>query len=119
VSAFGEILKNIVERVPGAIGAVFADWEGEPVDQFAHIPPIEIQIVGAHWGIVWSQATARLSQKGIGAIEELLIEGERAIVLVRAVTAQYFVVLAVKRDAHLATARRELERGAHAMLGEM
>jgi predicted regulator of Ras-like GTPase activity (Roadblock/LC7/MglB family) len=117
MSAFGEILKSIVERVPGAIGAVFADWDGEPVDQFAHIPPIDIQIVGAHWGIVWSQATSRLSR--LGPIEELLIEGERAIVLVRAVTAQYFVVLAIKRDAHLATARRELARGAQAMLGEM
>jgi predicted regulator of Ras-like GTPase activity (Roadblock/LC7/MglB family) len=110
-------LKSIVERVPGAIGAVFADWDGEPVDQFAHIPPIDIQIVGAHWGIVWHQATTRLAC--FGAIEELLIEGERAIVLVRAVTAQYFVVLAIRRDAHLATARRELGRGAQTLLGEM
>ena len=109
----------MVERVPGAVGAVFADWEGEPVDQFAHIPPIDIQIVGAHWGIVWSQAHARLVAKGLGAIEELLIEGERAIVLVRSVAEGYFVVLATKRDAHLATARRELERGARTLLGEM
>jgi predicted regulator of Ras-like GTPase activity (Roadblock/LC7/MglB family) len=119
VSAFGEILKQLVERVPGAIGAVFADWDGEPVDQFAHIPPIEIQIVGAHWGIVWHQATTRLSSRGLGPIEELLIEGERAIVLVRAVTAQYFVVLAIKREAHLGTARRELVRGAQTLLEEM
>jgi predicted regulator of Ras-like GTPase activity (Roadblock/LC7/MglB family) len=118
VSAFGAILKSIVERVPGAIGAVFADWDGEPVDQFAHIPPLEIQIVGAHWGIVWHQATQRLSSR-FGAIEELLIEGERAIVLVRAVTPQYFVVLAIKREAHLGTARRELVRGAQTLLEEM
>jgi predicted regulator of Ras-like GTPase activity (Roadblock/LC7/MglB family) len=119
VSAFGDILQTIVERVPGAIGAVFSDWEGEPVDQFAHIPPLDIQLVGAHWGVVWSQASARLAGRGLGAVEELVIEGERAVVLVRAVTRQYFVVLAVKRDAHLATARRELERGAQTLLGEM
>ena len=39
--------------------------------------------------------------------------------LVRLVTEGYFVVLATKRDAHLATARRELERGADILRGEM
>src|SRR5437764_15137409 len=119
MSAFGEILKTMVDRVPGAIGAVFSDWEGEPVDQFAHIPPLDIQLVGAHWGVVWSQATRRLQQHQLGAVEELLIEGERAIVLVRLVTEGYFVVLATKRDVHLATALRELERGANILRGEM
>ena len=117
MSAFGEILEQMVRRVPGAVGAVFADWEGEPVDQFAHIPPLDIQLVGAHWGVVWSQATTRL--KALGAVEELLIEGDRAIVVVRLVAEGYFVVLATKRDAHLATARRELERGAGILRGEM
>ncbi len=119
MSAFGDILEAMVKRVPGAVGAVFADWEGEPVDQFAHIEPLEIQLVGAHWGVVWSQAAERLGKRGLGAVEELLIEGERAIVLVRSVTDRYFVVLATKREAHLATARRELERGARTLLGEM
>lgn len=119
MSAFGEILKAMVERVPGAVGAVFADWEGEPVDQFAHIEPLDIQLVGAHWGVVWSQASARLGRHGLGAIEELLIEGERATVLVRLVCEGYFVVLATKREAHLATAMRELERGAATLRSEM
>jgi predicted regulator of Ras-like GTPase activity (Roadblock/LC7/MglB family) len=117
MSAFGDILETMVRRVPGAVGAVFADWEGEPVDQFAHIPPIDIQLVGAHWGVVWSQATRRL--EALGGVEELLIEGDKAIVLVRSVTDRYFVVLATKRDAHLATARRELERGAGILRSEM
>jgi predicted regulator of Ras-like GTPase activity (Roadblock/LC7/MglB family) len=119
MSTFGDILKAMVERVPGAVGAVFADWEGEPVDQFAHVPPLEIQLVGAHWGVVWSQASARLGRHALGAVEELLIEGERAIVLVRSVTDRYFVVLATRRDAHLATARRELQRGAATLRSEM
>jgi len=119
VSAFGDILEAMVRRVPGAVGAVFADWEGEPVDQFAHIEPLDIQLVGAHWGVVWSQATTRLGRHGLGAIEELLIEGERAIVMVRLVNEGYFVVLATKRDVHLGTALRELQRGADTLRREM
>ena len=75
--------------------------------------------MGAHWGVVWNQSSTRLMGRGLGAVDELIIEGERAIVLVRSVTDRYFVVLATKREAHLGTARRELERGAGILRGEM
>lgn len=112
-------MQRLVERVPGAVGAVFADWEGEPVDQFAHIPALDIQLVGAHWGVVFSQANRQLGSRGLGDVFELIIEGELARVFVRAVRDGYFVVLATQRDAHLATALRELERHAQTLLEEM
>jgi predicted regulator of Ras-like GTPase activity (Roadblock/LC7/MglB family) len=119
VSSFGEILKTMVDRVPGAIGAVFADWEGEPVDQFAHIEPIDIQLVGAHWGVVWSSCQAGLARLGAGGVDELWVEGQNALVFVQRVTPQYYVVLATKRSAHLQTARRALHACADTLLKEM
>ena len=86
MSAFGEILEQMVLRVPGAVGAIFADWEGEAVDQFAHIPPLDIQLVGAHWGVVFNAATQFLQKIGGGGIEELWVEGDSALVFVRRVT---------------------------------
>jgi predicted regulator of Ras-like GTPase activity (Roadblock/LC7/MglB family) len=117
--AFANILQHMVERVPGALGAIFADWEGEAVDQFAHISTLDIQLAGAHWGVVLTLASARLRAAGAGAIEEMWIEGEHNLVLVRQVTARYFVVLTARRGVHLATARRELQRSAETLLGEM
>jgi predicted regulator of Ras-like GTPase activity (Roadblock/LC7/MglB family) len=119
MSAFGDILKSIVERVPGALGAIFADWEGEMVDQFAHIPALDIQLVGAHWGVVLNHAARSSGTCGFGAVQEMLIEGENGLVLIRSVTDRYYVVLTAKSHTHLATARRELERGAAILLGEM
>jgi predicted regulator of Ras-like GTPase activity (Roadblock/LC7/MglB family) len=119
MSAFADILKNLVERVPGALGAIFADWEGEMVDQFAHVPAIEIQLAGAHWGVVLTQSSRHISALGFGAVQELTVEGEQATVMIRSVTDRYFVVLTAKRDVHLGTALRELERGARTLLGEM
>jgi predicted regulator of Ras-like GTPase activity (Roadblock/LC7/MglB family) len=119
MSAFRPILESMVKAIPGAVGAVFADWEGEPVDQFAHIAPLEIQLVGAHWGVVFSAASACCQKMGGGGAEEMWIEGEGALVLVRRVAEQYYVVLATKREAHLGTARRALERSAALLLEEM
>jgi predicted regulator of Ras-like GTPase activity (Roadblock/LC7/MglB family) len=119
VSAFAAILKSIVERVPGALGAIFADWDGEMVDQFAHIAPIDIQLAGAHWGVVLNQTSRSTANCGFGPVREILVEGERGLVLIRSVTDRYYVVLTAKSEVHLATARRELERGAATLLGEM
>jgi predicted regulator of Ras-like GTPase activity (Roadblock/LC7/MglB family) len=119
VSSFARILHALVERVPGALGAIFADWEGEAVDHFAHMPPIDIQLVGAHWGIVLMQASDRLARAGVGRVEELLVECSASLVLIRRVTERYYVVLTTKRSVHLGTARRELERSAQTLLGEM
>jgi predicted regulator of Ras-like GTPase activity (Roadblock/LC7/MglB family) len=119
MSAFGDILQAMVERVPGAIGAVFADWEGEPVDQFAHIPPIDIQIVGAQWGVVFSSATESLSRLGAGSVDELWVEGADSFVFVRRVTAHYYVVLAARQTVHLGTALRELQSAAKRLMEEM
>jgi predicted regulator of Ras-like GTPase activity (Roadblock/LC7/MglB family) len=119
MSAFGDILQHMVERVPGAVGAVFADWEGEPVDQFAHIPPIDIQIVGAQWGVVFNTANERLGKSGAGAVDELWVEGSSACVFVRRVTTQYYVVLATRPSVHLATALRELKNTAARLQREM
>ena len=119
MSAFADILKAMVDRVPGAVGAIFADWDGEAVDQFAHISLLEIQLVGAHWGVVLTLATGSLRRAHLGAIDELWIEGDHALVLVRRVTDKYYVVLTTRRSTHLATARRELLRTTEHLRGEM
>jgi predicted regulator of Ras-like GTPase activity (Roadblock/LC7/MglB family) len=68
---------------------------------------------------VLAQATARLGRTGVGRVHEILVETAHALVLIRAVTDKYYVVLAAKKSVHLATARRELERSAQTLLGEM
>ncbi len=119
MSSFATILKSLVDRVPGAIGAIFADWEGEAVDQFAHVPALEIQLAGAHWGIVRQLASQHLRAAGAGDVEEMWIDCEGGLVLLRRVTDRCYVVLTTRRGVHLGTARRELERGAMTLLGEM
>jgi predicted regulator of Ras-like GTPase activity (Roadblock/LC7/MglB family) len=119
MSTFADILRAMVERVPGAQGAIFADWEGEMVDQFAHIPALDIQLVGAHWGVVLNQASRSTSGIGFGPVKELVVEGEHNTVLILCVTDKYYVVLTAKSEVHLATARREMERSALILRGEM
>lgn len=117
---FGEILQAMVERVPGATGAIFVDWEGEPVGTFAcELPALDLQIIGAQWGVVWIQLQKAFDRVHLGPPLELEVDGERGTVLVHQVTESYYVVMTMRRDAHLATAQRELRRSVESLRAEM
>ena len=110
LSEFGRILRKMVEQTPGVHGAVFTDWEGEPVDQYARGPVIEIQISGAQWGIVRQEVQEALTRLRAGALRSIYIANERAQVFVRCITSEYFVMLQASPDAHLGKTIASLER---------
>lgn len=120
MSVFADILQRLVERVPGATGAVFADWEGEAVSEFAReMAKLDIQIAGAQWGVVWTEVQRSLRRAQLGDALELIVDGERGSALVRKVTDQYYLVLVVGPEGHLAKALAELARGADELAAQM
>ncbi len=119
MSPFANILQHLVEKVPGATSAVFAAWDGESVDFFGDLPPLDIQLIGAHWGLVLSQTEERCGAARIGHVQGALVESERATTLLERVTDQYYVVLQLKPASPLGSALVELKRSVLAIRGEM
>ena len=52
---FKTILRELVESIPGATGAIIADWEGEAVEQHTLYDDYELKVIAAHKGIVLSR----------------------------------------------------------------
>jgi len=109
-SLFGEILSELVGTVPGALGAVFLDWEGEAVDQFSHIPLMDILLVGAHWGVVLRIVQDFLRKHDWGLPQTVILNGEQHDVIIRAITDEYCLVFITRSGAHLATALDAMDR---------
>ena len=118
-TSFTPILQRIVERVPGAVSAIFADHDGEAVDHFSTMPPDDTLTMGAHYGIVLNQVQMALRTFHYGDPQEMILSHAQMDVVVRAVGQGYYLLLAVKRGGHLATALREAETAAHALRTEM
>ncbi|MEO6955018.1 MAG: roadblock/LC7 domain-containing protein [Polyangia bacterium] len=116
-TAFTEALRQVVARVPGARGAVFLDGEGEAVDEFAEVSTTEIRILGAHLGILIAIIKEHAGK--LGDPQELVIETERAILLVLVLDDRYMVALEAGPTAQLGVMRRELGRAADALRREM
>jgi predicted regulator of Ras-like GTPase activity (Roadblock/LC7/MglB family) len=115
---FTERLRRVVETVPGAVGAIFADYDGEAVDQVGRDRD-EIMLLGAHYGVILNHVQSALLTFHFGDALEVLLLHERMDLLVRAVGHGYFVVLAVESGGHLGTALRETRLLAESLRSEL
>ncbi|KIH77055.1 Predicted regulator of Ras-like GTPase activity, Roadblock/LC7/MglB family [Geoalkalibacter ferrihydriticus] len=103
------ILTNIVDQIPGALGAILVDWEGEAVEHVSHMDDFELKLLGAHHGIILEnlrQVAQRLDKTDV---EEIVVQARRLRVLISPVSPEYFLVLTLQRRSLIAHARSVVE----------
>jgi len=61
---FQPILKNLVESVPGAVGAILVDWEGEAVQEYSHGTTYDIRFIGAKNGVILTRRESQRHNQG-------------------------------------------------------
>ena len=93
---FQTLLTKLVERVPGAIGAILADWEGEAVAQYCpEWDEYELKVLGAHSGILFNMMKEIHAQFDDGGVEDAVIATDLCRVVVGAVGPDYCLVMTV------------------------
>jgi len=90
---FKSLLNRLLEDVPGALGAIIIDWEGEAVDHVARMEDYDIRVFGAHQGVILSLLREAMERVDCGILEELLIRTGENKTLIASLTAEYFLVL--------------------------
>ncbi|APG25242.1 MAG: roadblock/LC7 domain-containing protein [Syntrophotalea acetylenica] len=102
---FKTVLRDLVNSVPGARGAIIADWEGEAVDQVGPMDEYDLRLVGAHKGIILGNLRVMLDRIGNDDLREVIISTRDTQTLVLPITPDYFLVLAGCRNQLLGRAR--------------
>ena len=110
---FDQILRDLVQSTPGAIGALFLDWEGETVGMVGERPfdadEHDLKIVGAYQGIFLTQLRELCARVDAGVPHRFKIDFEAARVLSYDLKDGYYVVLVVDASANEAVAWKHLE----------
>jgi predicted regulator of Ras-like GTPase activity (Roadblock/LC7/MglB family) len=120
ITPFKPILQRVVERVPGALGAIFADWEGEAVDSFAPgFAKDDMLILAAHYGVLLHHVQSVLHLTHYGEAHELILHHVKLDLIIITIDKHYFLVLATEAGSHLATALREVAAAALALRAEI
>lgn len=98
---FQEILRQLLKSIPGFIGAVFLDSEGEAVDLWAErvfdIGPDGLRAIGAYSGIFLGDLRRICDRLALGTPGRLTIELEHARVLSCDLKEGYYLVVVIER----------------------
>jgi predicted regulator of Ras-like GTPase activity (Roadblock/LC7/MglB family) len=117
--AFKRLLAQLVASVPGAQGALMADWEGEAVDQVGLMDDYDLQVMGAHKGVILQNLRNVASRLGNDRPSEIVITTTRAQTLILPVTSDYFLLLTLDRGGALGRALFEARRCTQALHREL
>ena len=118
-TSFTPILQRALDRVPGAIAAVFADADGEAVDQVTERAKYDALIYAAHYGVLFNQVQSLLRLFHFGAADEIFFAHTRMDIVLRSVGEGYYLLLAATAPSHVGIAQREARFAALALRQEM
>lgn len=116
---FKALLNTLIERVPGAQGAIIADWEGEAVDHAGVMDDYDLKVIGAHKGVVLHNMRDVADRLGNDDLREIVITTDKAQTLIMPVTKDYYLVLTLDRSDVLGRALMEARRCVQALYKEI
>jgi len=116
---FKSLLNLLVERVPGAQGAIIADWEGEAVDQVGIMDDYDLKVIGAHKGVILHNMREVVDRLGDDELKEIVVTTKEGQTLILPVTKDYYLVLTLDRSDMLGRALLEARRCIQALYQEI
>jgi hypothetical protein len=117
---FNYLLTNLLVDVPGAVGAILVDDEGEAVDWVTqHDDPYDLKVEGAYHSIFKRRLEEAFAGTSRGAVESYMVESSRLVALTQTLPEGYYVVLVLDRSSPRAKAMYHLRLAAEVMAREL
>ena len=109
---FKEMLEDIVERTEGSLGALIMGTDGIAVEKVLGEAGMEanLDVAAAEFTSLVRGAQRAGNDTGLGGLRELVISLESAVMLMRLLSRDYFVVLAMNSQGNIGRGRFELRK---------
>lgn len=120
--AFLQHLETIVKEVPGALACSVMGYDGISVETHqldGSMEDLELSATWVEYANVLTQLKNAAEMLKTGAVSEVSINSERVITLMRMVTPEYFLVLALKPEGNYGKARYVLRLAAPKVKAEL
>jgi predicted regulator of Ras-like GTPase activity (Roadblock/LC7/MglB family) len=109
---FKEMLESIVERTEGSLGALIMGTDGIAVEKVLCEAGMDanLDVAAAEFTSLVRSAQRAGTDTGLGGLRELVVSLETATLLMRLLSRDYFVVLAMNSQGNLGRGRFELRK---------
>ncbi len=113
------ILKDLVERVPQAVGAILVDWEGEAVMEQCHCDPYDLRVMAAHKGIILAHLKGMQSAAQVGAVQDVVVTSTGGHLIIGSIDQDYSLVMNIERTCPVAQALHQFRQAVGRLKREM
>jgi len=109
---FKEMLETIIERTEGSLGALIMGTDGIAVEKVLGAAGAEanLDVAAAEFTSLVRSAQRAGTDTGLGGLRELVISLDSAVLVMRLLSRDYFVVLAMSPLGNLGRGRFELRK---------
>ncbi len=117
---FAEILKKVIDNVEGGIGSVIMGLDGIPVDSYVrHTDKVDINTIGMEFSFILTQIRKAAESLQVGPCEEMTVKAERLHLVVRMLTPQYFLAVALGPDGNFGKCRYLMRLAAPRLVSQL
>ena len=116
--AFADILKEVVNGTEGALGALVVGVDGIPVEEFSLTQEIDLQSMTVEYSTLLKEIERGSQSAQLGTTKEVTVMADKALVMLRRLNEEYFMVLIIKPDGNFGKGRFLLRMSVPKLLKE-
>jgi predicted regulator of Ras-like GTPase activity (Roadblock/LC7/MglB family) len=103
---FSDSLKRIVDNVEGGVAGLLMGFDGIAVESYTRDgQAMDINTVGMEFSFILTQACKAAEILEVGAIREVTIRAEKLTLVIRVLSADYFMALALTPEGNYGKGR--------------
>jgi predicted regulator of Ras-like GTPase activity (Roadblock/LC7/MglB family) len=110
---FSDLLKHIVGRVDGAIGALIMGLDGIAIEQQindADRYDNRLSMIAAAYATLLRNSMRTSSDVGVGQLQEMTVLSGNMMLVIKLINPEYFLLVALEANGNVGRARFELRK---------
>jgi len=115
---FIDILKEVVTGTDGALGALVVGVDGISVEEFSLDKDIDLQSMTVEYATLLKEIERGSQASQLGSTKEVTVMAEKAMIMLRRLNEEYFIVLIIKPDGNFGKGRFLLRMSVPKLLKE-
>lgn len=107
---FGEVLREVAERVDDCVGLVVMGMDGIPIERLVIDEGINFEALSAECTTLLKNSRQAAVDVEVGKLRELIVMTDLVVILVAAITEDYVLLGAVRQGSNYGRARFLMKR---------
>jgi predicted regulator of Ras-like GTPase activity (Roadblock/LC7/MglB family) len=106
---FKDLLRRVCQQVDGCLGIVIVGMDGIPIEEIT-LSDLDFEQLGAEFSSLLKNSEHLANRSALGGFQEMTLSTNKARFVLRSITPDYFILLALSEEGNYGRSRYELRK---------